>query len=51
MDYFHNVFPIILELKCVSCVAANRWVRNFSDLICVLKMNKGITCLERHEGE
>ncbi len=45
---FPNVFPTVLELKCVSCIAAYRGVRKFSDfikkiLICVLKMNKGIT--------
>ncbi len=49
-------FPTLLELKCVSCVAAYRGVRKFSDfikniLICVLKMNEGLTGLERHEDE
>jgi len=30
---FPNVFPTVLELKCVSCIAAYRGVRKFSDFI------------------
>ncbi len=57
MDYFNNVLTTFLGLECVSC----SWmclcrIRNLLDfikniLICVLKMNEGLTGLERHEGE
>ncbi len=54
MDYFNYVLTTFLGLERVSCVAVYG-VRKLSDfikniLICVLKMNEGLTGLERHEG-
>jgi len=56
MDYFNNVFTIFLDLKRSNDIAAYVWFRNLSDfmkniLICVPKMNEGITDLGWHEGE
>ncbi len=56
MDYFNDVFTIFLGLECISCMAVYGRVRELSDfikniLICVLKMNEGLTGLDRHEGE
>ncbi len=53
MDYFNDVLTTFLGLERVSCVAVYG-VRKLSDfikniLICVLKMNQGLTGLERHE--
>ncbi len=55
MDYFNDVLTTFLSLEYGSCVAVYGGPEN-SDfqkniLICVLKMNKGLTGLERHEGE
>ncbi len=53
MDYFNDVLATFLSLDGVMSL----WrVRELSDfikniLICVLKMNEGLTGLERHEGE
>ncbi len=55
MDYFNNVLTNFLGLN--EVVALLLWrVRKLSDfikniLICVLKMNKGLTGLEWHKGE
>ena len=56
MDYLNNVFTTFLGLESCSYVAVYRGVRKLSDfieniLICVPKMNEGLTSLERHEGE
>ncbi len=55
MDHFNYVLTTFLGLECVSCIAVYEQ-RRLSDfikaiLICVLKMNKGLTGLEQHEGE
>ncbi len=56
MDYFNDVLTTFLGLERGSCVAVYGGVRELSDfikniLICVSKMNEGLTDLERHEGE
>ncbi len=56
MDYFTNVFATFLDLDHGSNLAVYGRVRDLADfikniLICVLKMNGGLTGLERHEGE
>ncbi len=56
MDYFNNLLAMFLSLDCDSILAVYGRVRELSDLIknsliCVLKMNEGLTGLERHEGE
>ncbi len=58
MDYFNNVLTTFLGLECVSWVAvfAGSELRRLSDfikniLICVPKMNEGLTGSERHESE
>ncbi len=56
MDYFNDALTMFLGLECVSCVAVYDRVRKLSDfikniLICVPKMNEGLTGLARHEGE
>ncbi len=54
MDYFNDVPTTFLGLDCGSTLV---WMaRKLSDfiqniLICVPKMNEGLTGLERHEGE
>ncbi len=57
MDYFNNVLTTFLGLERVSCVAVyegSEWklldfIKNI--LICVPKMNEGLTGSGRHEGE
>ncbi len=57
MDYINNVIATFLDLECVSCIAVYEgseissivFIKNI--LICVPKMNKSLTGLERHEGE
>ncbi len=55
MDYFNNVLTAFLGLALVSCVAVyggsefSDFIKNI--LICVPKMNEGLTGLEQHEGE
>ncbi len=56
MDYFNDVHATFLSLDRVRILAVYGRVRELSEcikniLICVLKMNKGLTGLERHEGE
>ncbi len=56
MDYFTDVLTAFLSLDRVSILAFYGRVRELSDfikniLICVPKMNEGLTGLERHEGE
>ncbi len=56
MDYFNDVLATFLDLDCVRIFAVYGRVRQLSEfikniLICVPKMNKGLTGLERHEGE
>ncbi len=52
MDYFNDVLTTFLGLEHVSCIAVYAWSEN-SDfikniLICVQKMNEGLTGMERH---
>ncbi len=56
MDYFNDVLATFLDLVCGSILAVYGKVRELSEfinniLICVPKMNEGLTGLERHEGE
>ncbi len=56
MDYFVNVVGTFLDLECGRTLAVYGRVSELSELIkniliCVQKMNKGLMCLERHEGE
>ncbi len=56
MDYFNNVLATFLSLDRVRILAVYVRVRELLEfiqniLICVLKMNEGLTGLERHEGE
>ncbi len=52
---YYNVLTTFLGLERGSCISVYGRVRKLSDfiknnLICVPKMNKGLTGLERHEG-
>ncbi len=56
MDYFTNVLAMFLDLDRGSnlsvygrIIVLLYFIKNI--LICVPKMNKGLTGLERHEGE
>ncbi len=56
MDYFTDVLAMFLDLDRGRTLAVYGRVRELSDfikniLICVLKMNEGLTGLEQHEGE
>ncbi len=56
MDYFSDVLATLLDLDHGSLLADYGRVRDLSVfikniLICVPKMNEGLTGLERHEGE
>ncbi len=56
MDYFTDALAMFLDLDHVRTLAVYGRVRELSDfikniLICVPKMNEGLTGLERHEGE
>jgi len=56
MDYFNDVFNTFLGLEIGYDIAVYRKVRKLTDfiknmLVCVLKMNEGLTGVERHEGE
>ncbi len=56
MDYFNDLFAMFLSLDRVRILAVYGKIRELSEcikniLICVLKMNEGLTGLERHEGE
>ncbi len=55
MDYFTAVLAMLLDLNRGSNLAVYEKVRQLSEcikniLICVLKMNGGLTGLKRHEG-
>ncbi len=53
MDYFNNVLTTFLGLECGSYIIKVRKLLDFvkNILICVQKMNEGLTGLEWHEGE
>ncbi len=56
MDYSNNALTVFLCLDHGRTLAVYGGFRKLSDLIrniliCVLKMNEGLTGLERHEGE
>ncbi len=56
MDYFNDVLTTFLDLDRGSILAVYGRVRELSEfikniLICVPKMNEGLTGLEQHEGE
>ncbi len=56
MDYFNDLLATFLDLDRGSTLAVYGRVRKLSEfiktiLICVQKMNEGLTDLERHEGE
>ncbi len=56
MDYFIDLLTTFLDLDRGNSIAVYGRVRELSEfikniLICVLKMNEGLTGLERHEGE
>ncbi len=56
MDYFNDVLTMFLDLDHVRILAVYLRVRELLEfikniLICVLKINQGLTDLERHEGE
>ncbi len=56
MDYFNDVLATFLDLDRVMILVVNGRVRELSEfikniLICVPKMNEGLTGLEQHEGE
>jgi len=54
MDYFNHVFTTFLGLEsCIDCPWRDRKLSDFilKIIICVLKMNKCLTGLGRHEGE
>ncbi len=55
MDYFTDVLAMFLDLDCGNYIAVYGSVTDLSDsikniLICVPKMNEGLMCLERNEG-
>ncbi len=56
MDYFNDVLAMFWGLERVSCIAVYAGSKSLESLyfiknilICVPKMNKGLTGLERHE--
>ncbi len=56
MDYFKDVLTTFLDVYRIRIPAVYGRVRKLSEfikyiLICVPKMNKGLTGLERHAGE
>ncbi len=56
MDYFNDVLAMFLSLDRVRILAVYCRIRELSEfikniLICVPKMNEGLTGLEPHEGE
>ncbi len=56
MDYFNDLLTMFLDLDHVRILAVYLRVRELLEfikniLICVLKINQGLTDLERHEGE
>jgi len=56
MNCFKYIFSSFLGIESVNCLAGNGGLTEPSDfmkniLICVQKMNEGLTGVERHEGE
>ncbi len=56
MDYFTDVLTIFLGLGTFQLHCCLWRVSELSDfikniLICVLKINEGLTCSEQHDGE
>ncbi len=56
MDYFTDLLATFLDVDRVNSIAVYGRVRQLSEcikniLICVPKMNEGLTGLEQHEGE
>jgi len=56
MNRFKYVFSSFLGIESINCLDGNAGLTEPSDfikniLICVLKMNEGLTGVERHEGE
>ncbi len=56
MDYFTDLLAMFLDVDRVNSIAVYGRVRQLSEciqniLICVPKMNRGLTGLKRHEGE
>ncbi len=56
MDYFNDVLATFLGLERVSCIAVyagseSSQISSKFILICIPKMNKGLTGLEHQEGE
>ncbi len=56
MDYFNDVLTTFLGLDRGSILTVYGRIRELLEfikniLICVLKMNEGLTGLERHEGD
>ncbi len=56
MDYFNDALATFLSLNRVRILVVYGRVRELSEfitniLICVPKMNEGLTGLERHEGK
>ncbi len=56
MDYFNDVLATFLDLDLGSMLDVYGRIRDLTEfikniLICVPKMNGGLTGLERHEGE
>jgi len=56
MNYFKYVFSSFLGIGSVNYLVGNAGLTEPSDfmkniLICVLKMNEGLTGVEQHEGE
>ncbi len=56
MHYFNGVLTVFLGLERVSCIAVDAGSESSrislkNILICVLKINEGLTGLERHEGD
>ncbi len=56
MDYFNDFLAMFMDLDRVRILAVNGRLRELSEfiktiLICVPKMNEGLTGLEQLEGE
>ncbi len=56
MNYFADTLSMFLDLDCVNYIAVYGGTESSQNsskhiLICVPKMNGGLTGLERHEGE
>ncbi len=55
MDYFTDLLATFLDLDCGNYIAVYGGLESAQNatniLICVQKMNKGLTGLRQHEGE